>query len=1040
MCTNCAKTGDECIYDTTIRSEQSAPGEPSPEQYRQGLKRPRQERASRSSFSENYTSPSSNGWDHQDHTANPSDSIESRLDRLTTLVEALSKRPTETESVDIEKIGSYIEQAKEKNDDKLRVTGRPVARRFSTGRRPTYLTGSESENNSRRPSKVDPVDLADPTSNLNIGYLSLQDGGRSRYVGTTFWAFITEELDQLNQFLRDQNRYYSHATGCPKSEITDESPNLYAEDSYDHNSFHKNSVQHHHKEHMPRKDCPSCQRSSFDKSVLFQAAEAHPSRYQNLHSDSLQDVPTKRQSHVLFRCWLSGVHLHAPLVFPPLVLEKYEQFWNWYDGTEKRNRAPPDPAFMPLLYAIWYAGSVSVSIRGLRAEFTDTPRATLSARLHDQVMRWLTITSFPRSPSLPALIAFLVLQTILAKEEEPLTSSQYVGLAVRVAQTMGLHRDPRLFEFAPWEAEMRRRVWWHIVQMDSIVAVSCGLPPQLTDEHFWDVHLISEIKDVKLGTPEAEEYREQIATGKRKRDVADEPLSRNRPSMVNVSYVAARAKALIARKPVSSVAMYLLISVSVATRQLIRIQLGIKPVTKADLSKMRSIIDKLELDLHEIIDRIPSKGIPEMGFTPDRNDIGGTLVADYDPSLTTPPSHEDLAPFLGKTPMDGLNSASIKYHWNTLASFHKAMRIVLSLSIDKMFCVTYQPFLRNTKSKFWPAARQCALHHCHSYMRKFILLATDPAFQPFHWSWPGTHQPMHAVMIMLVDLYERPDSVEAPISRAFIDKVFSISGPDGGIVSGEDGMTVQRPLREGGREAWDMLRRLREKAWQKAGLDPDVLWTEEDQILMGAGQPLTEAQRIAQAFRDGSVYRLSSQQTGEKEVSLIQEAIKTGAGYPGTEQRGGVSNVLGYAVQQNRLPSSQLRSEGDSAALTSAPLGPDRTFVSGGDSLMESTNPAVSRPVSAMAPPGFNANPSDGLSVQSNPSINITSTPSWSEGVGVTPGAPSAALPTNDTIHDQVLGDHFDWDQWDAVFGQNIPIDGNLDGVNLDLPHDIELG
>jgi hypothetical protein len=112
------------------------------------------------------------------------------------------------------------------------------------------------------------------------------------------------------------------------------------------------------------------------------------------------------------------------------------------------------------------------------------------------------------------------------------------------------------------------------------------------------------------------------------------------------------------------------------------------------------------------------------------------------------------------------------------------------------------------------------------------------------------HQPMHAAMIMLVDLYERPTSVEAPRSRAFIDQIFAMSGPDGGIVSGEDGVTVQRPLREGGREAWDLLRKLREKAWRKAGLDPDVLWTEASQIDAGVAQPLTEMQKMAQSLRE----------------------------------------------------------------------------------------------------------------------------------------------------------------------------------------------
>lgn len=110
-------------------------------------------------------------------------------------------------------------------------------------------------------------------------------------------------------------------------------------------------------------------------------------------------------------------------------------------------------------------------------------------------------------------------------------------------------------------------------------------------------------------------------------------------------------------------------------------------------------------------------------------------------------------------------------------------------------------------------------------MTKFILLATDPDFQPFQWSWPGNHQPMHATMIMLIDLYERPHSSEAPHSRTLIDTIFSLSGPDGGVVGGEDGVSTARPLRDGGREAWRMMKRLREKAWLKAGLDPNVLWT-----------------------------------------------------------------------------------------------------------------------------------------------------------------------------------------------------------------------
>jgi hypothetical protein len=82
--------------------------------------------------------------------------------------------------------------------------------------------------------------------------------------------------------------------------------------------------------------------------------------------------------------------------------------------------------------------------------------------------------------------------------------------------------------------------------------------------------------------------------------------------------------------------------------------------------------------------------------------------------------------------------------------------------------------------------------------------------------------------IILIDLYERPYSPEASVSRGFVDRILSLSGPDGGVVSGGDDIFTQRPLRNGGRQAWDMIRRLRQKAWQKAGLNPQMLQTGQD--------------------------------------------------------------------------------------------------------------------------------------------------------------------------------------------------------------------
>ncbi|CAK7203833.1 hypothetical protein SEUCBS139899_006582 [Sporothrix eucalyptigena] len=49
------------------------------------------------------------------------------------------------------------------------------------------------------------------------------------------------------------------------------------------------------------------------------------------------------------------------------------------------------------------------------------------------------------------------------------------GLAVRVAQSLGLHRDGGKLRLSPFEAEIRRRLWWHLVSRDGRASEDYGL-------------------------------------------------------------------------------------------------------------------------------------------------------------------------------------------------------------------------------------------------------------------------------------------------------------------------------------------------------------------------------------------------------------------------------------------------------------------------------------------------------------------------------------------------------------------------------------
>ena len=75
-----------------------------------------------------------------------------------------------------------------------------------------------------------------------------------------------------------------------------------------------------------------------------------------------------------------------------------------------------------------------------------------------------------------------------------------------------------------------------------ICAVASGLPPILSDEHFWDVQRICELKDSYIGTPEGDAYLNDVASGRRSVDELDIPRSSDQKSMLDVYYVVAKAK------------------------------------------------------------------------------------------------------------------------------------------------------------------------------------------------------------------------------------------------------------------------------------------------------------------------------------------------------------------------------------------------------------------------------------------------------------------------------------------------------------------
>jgi hypothetical protein len=69
-----------------------------------------------------------------------------------------------------------------------------------------------------------------------------------------------------------------------------------------------------------------------------------------------------------------------------------------------------------------------------------------------------------------------------------------VGVVLRLAKGIGLHRDGSHFRLSPFDCEMRRRTWWHICLLDFRTAEDQGTDPEISADSY-DTRLPLNIND-----------------------------------------------------------------------------------------------------------------------------------------------------------------------------------------------------------------------------------------------------------------------------------------------------------------------------------------------------------------------------------------------------------------------------------------------------------------------------------------------------------------------------------------------------------------
>jgi hypothetical protein len=261
-------------------------------------------------------------------------------------------------------------------------------------------TGNTSANSS----------LGHSTENLNasieepqpsgavVGHLSVLPGGHFRYVEPSFFACTPNKPEELDDLFASQARHSMRSAARSSTGTTNKDS-----DNDEHSSptnFNLAESPHASSLHV--------------SSLSFLRGKNIPVQPIAWHPDFVQQLPERAVCEELMQCYIRGYHSIAPMLHVPTFRQKFDRFWNSYRDLAAAEDA--SVSFATLLTAVCYAGTkTSPEHLSLLA---NEGAAGVGRRLRRLGLQGLKLAHFPKLPTLETLIAFILLQSSCAKEEE----------------------------------------------------------------------------------------------------------------------------------------------------------------------------------------------------------------------------------------------------------------------------------------------------------------------------------------------------------------------------------------------------------------------------------------------------------------------------------------------------------------------------------------------------------------------------------------------------------------------------------------------
>ncbi|KAL7906614.1 fungal-specific transcription factor domain-containing protein [Trichoderma velutinum] len=281
------------------------------------------------------------------------------------------------------------------------------------------------------------------------------DHDRSRYISNHFWASMSREIDEMRDIL----------DGSSSEQENDD------QEQQDQGSTATPSSRFSH--------------SSRDFPIFSPSAT----------SQSLQSLyPTSSDLLTIFDVFQENVDPVVHIFHRPTMRKTVTEVLPLLDGSSL------DRMTEVVVFSICYAALTSLNDADCQKLLREERRVLLS-RYRYATEQSLSRARFLESQNLGVLAALILFLLCLRRHDDSRLVSSLLGVVIRNAQAVGLHRDGTKFQLSPYETEWRRRLWWHICVLDIRAAEDHGCDPSIYDQNY-DTQLPLNINDDDL-SPEA---------------------------------------------------------------------------------------------------------------------------------------------------------------------------------------------------------------------------------------------------------------------------------------------------------------------------------------------------------------------------------------------------------------------------------------------------------------------------------------------------------------------------------------------------------